>query len=154
MAKKTEIKQQKTETVLKQEPVTVKIPVESFYGTGKRKSAIAKVWLFGGSGKYFINENPANVYLKQEVLAQLVIRPLKQLGLDNKYDVVISVLGGGLVGQADACQLGIARALLELNPEFRKPLKDAGFLTRDPRVKERKKYGRKKARKGFQFRKR
>lgn len=132
----------------------VKIPSESFYGTGKRKSAIAKVWIFKGKGNVTINAQTAAEYLGTEILAAQVTKPLRKLSLETQYDCRITCLGGGLVGQVGACQLGIARALLTVNPEYRKPLKEDGFLTRDPRVKERKKYGRKKARKGFQFRKR
>ncbi|MGE4169285.1 MAG: 30S ribosomal protein S9 [Candidatus Margulisiibacteriota bacterium] len=130
------------------------MPKTSYYGTGKRKSAIAKVWLFPGSGQMVINNEVAIAYLNTKILEDQVREPLKVLGLETKYDVVISTLGGGIVGQAGACQLGISRALLELNPEFRASLKPHGLLTRDPRIKERKKYGRKRARKGFQFRKR
>lgn len=132
----------------------VKVAKDNFYGTGKRKSAIAKVWLFPGSGVITINEKPIEEYLGSELLVKLVRMPLTKLDMVSKYDCFIRTLGGGIVGQAEASQLGIARALLELNSEFRKTLKDDGFLTRDPRVKERKKYGRKKARKGYQFRKR
>lgn len=137
-----------------QDSLTQKVPSVSYYGTGKRKSAIAKTWVFEGSGRLIINKKEAEDYLSDDLLVQLVKKPLDTLKLSGKYDVVISALGGGIVGQATACQLGVARALLKLNPEFRGALKAAGYLTRDPRVKERKKYGRKKARKGFQFRKR
>ena len=132
----------------------VKVPQKSFYGTGKRKSAIAKVWLFEGKGRIYINQLPVENYLQNEVLVKEVFRPLEILSLDKKYDVVISTLGGGKVGQAGAASLGVSRALMLLNPEFRNRLKEFGLVTRDPRVKERKKYGRKKARKGYQFRKR
>lgn len=131
-----------------------KIPKESFYGTGKRKSAIAKVWIFKGTGKVIINKMPSVEYVGSEVLASQILKPLRKLALEAQYDCRITCLGGGIVGQVGACQLGIARALLLVNSEFRKPLKEDGFLTRDARVKERKKYGRKRARKGFQFRKR
>ncbi len=133
---------------------TPKIPTDSFYGTGKRKSAIAKVWIFKGKGMVYINDQPAAEYLGTEILSAQVTKPLKKLALEAQYDCKITCLGGGIVGQVGACQLGISRALLTVNPEYRKPLKEEGFLTRDPRVKERKKYGRKRARKGFQFRKR
>ncbi|NDC83063.1 30S ribosomal protein S9 [bacterium] len=133
---------------------TLKVPASSVYGTGKRKSSIAKVWLFPGTGIVEINGMSASEYLPTPIEVKQVLRPLETLNLVGKYDLRITVLGGGLMGQAGAAQHGVARALLEVNPEFRKTLKDEGFLTRDPRVKERKKYGRKRARKGFQFRKR
>ncbi len=131
-----------------------KIPTASFYGTGKRKSAIAKVWIYKGTGKVTINKQPAIEYVKSDLLVSQILKPLKQLSLEGSYDCTITCLGGGLVGQVGACQLGISRALLCVSTEYRKPLKVEGFLTRDPRVKERKKYGRKRARKGYQFRKR
>jgi small subunit ribosomal protein S9 len=134
--------------------VTDKIPAQSFYGTGKRKSAIAKVWIYKGTGKITINKQPAVDYVKSDLLVTQILRPLKQLSLESSYDCTITCLGGGIVGQVGACQLGIARALLLASSDNRKPLKVEGFLTRDPRVKERKKYGKKRARKGFQFRKR
>lgn len=133
---------------------TLKVPSVSYYGTGKRKSAIAKVWLFEGKGNLEINGKTAIEYLSNEVLVSKVNTPLQLLGLSTKYDVLIKTIGGGIVGQADACILGITRALVSLNEEFRSVLKEKGLLTRDSRVKERKKYGRKKARKGYQFRKR
>lgn len=150
----------KSETKVK--PVTknkdvvleLKVPKCSNYGTGKRKNAIAKVWLFEGKGQVSINNKKSIAYLGSDVLVSVVLRPLQLLGLSSKYDVKISTLGGGLVGQADACAHGISRALLEMNESFRQKLKEAGLLTRDSRIKERKKYGRKKARKGYQFRKR
>ena len=132
----------------------LKVPQGSFYGTGKRKSAIARVWLFSGKGKIQINDKELVDYLGSDVLNNTLVKPLEILGLSSKYDVVIKAKGGGLVSQTDAALLGVARALLIVNPEFRAKLKENGFLTRDPRVKERKKYGRKKARKGYQFRKR
>lgn len=132
----------------------LKVPQGAGYGTGKRKNAIAKVWLFEGKGEFVINKKAPEDHLKSEVLISTALEPLTLLGLQSKYDVKVSTLGGGLVGQADAIKLGIARALLSLNEAFRTKLKENGYVTRDPRVKERKKYGRKKARKGYQFRKR
>lgn len=132
----------------------MKVPKESYYGTGKRKTAIAKVWIFKGSGKLFINKKPAMDYIKSDILVQTILSPLKKLNLEAKYDVIMRANGGGLVAQAEAGRLGVTRALLVLNPDFRKALKEEGYITRDPRIKERKKYGRKKARKGFQYRKR
>lgn len=148
---KTSEKNSKNEKKVKD---ILKVPAEFYYGTGRRKNAIAKVWLFEGSGKVSINKKDPLEYLKTELLTGLIFKPLKDLKLDGKYDVLVKTIGGGLVGQAGAIQLGIARSILTLNPSFRNQLKESGFLTRDPRVKERKKYGRKKARKGFQFRKR
>ena len=97
---------------------------------------------------------PAREYLKSDILTKNIKLPLEKIAIEKKYDCIISVKGGGLVGQSDACRLGIARAVLQLNLEFRPNLKKCGYLTRDPRVKERKKYGRRKARKGPQYRKR
>jgi small subunit ribosomal protein S9 len=145
----------KTKEIIKKKyELELKVPQSSNYGTGKRKNAIAKVWLFEGTGQISINNKLPLSYLGSEVLVSTILRPLELLGLSAKYDVKISTLGGGLVGQADACAHGISRALLELNESFRQKLKEAGLLTRDSRIKERKKYGRKKARKGYQFRKR
>jgi small subunit ribosomal protein S9 len=134
--------------------VELKVPQGAGYGTGKRKNAIAKVWLFEGSGDFVINKKTPEAHLKSEVLIKTALEPLTLLGLQSKYNIKVSTLGGGLVGQADAIKLGIARALLTLNEAFRDKLKENGLVTRDARVKERKKYGRKKARKGYQFRKR
>lgn len=124
------------------------------YGTGRRKCAIARVWLRPGEGKLEINGREYREYLGRPVLEFLVRSPLVETGLEGRYDVRASVHGGGITGQAGAVKLGIARALLQVDEEFRPTLRAAGFLTRDPRVKERKKYGRKKARRGFQFVKR
>eukprot|EP01047_Picozoa_sp_COSAG01_P000062 COSAG01_NODE_1_length_100484_cov_170.446142_62_plen_152_part_00 len=134
--------------------LVLKLPQDNNYGTGKRKEAIVKTWIFKGTGKVSVNNKLPLAHFKSPHLVETLLQPLKLLALDKKYDVVLKVSGGGLVGQADASRHGIARALEDLNPEFRKQLKQAGFLTRDPRVKERKKYGRKKARKGYQYRKR
>ena len=131
-----------------------KVASDSFYGTGKRKSAIAKVWVFKGSGVVSINKKPANEYLNSAFLVDSLVEPLKVLNLDNKYDIFVKSLGGGLSGQAEAIKLGVSRALVSMNSEFRSSLKNEGLLSRDSRVKERKKYGRKRARKGYQFRKR
>ncbi len=132
----------------------IKVPADHFYGTGKRKTAIAKVWLFKGTGKVIVNGLDALDYVKSSILVSEFKKPLKKLNLQDQYDCKVSCLGGGIVGQVGAVKLGIARALLDVDPEFRKQLKVEGFLTRDSRIKERKKYGRKRARKGFQFRKR
>jgi small subunit ribosomal protein S9 len=124
------------------------------YGTGRRKSAIARVWVKPGEGNITINGWDFKRYLGRPVLEILVQSPLVQLGLEGKYDIVATTKGGGITGQAGAVRLGLSRALIEMDPGLRGPLKTAGFLTRDARVKERKKYGRKKARRGFQFVKR
>lgn len=127
---------------------------ESYYATGRRKSAIARVWLKPGNGQISINGKPFSDYLCRPVLDILVKSPLVYLELDGQFDVVATARGGGITGQAGAIMLGIARALVEYDPELRRRLRTGPFLTRDPRVKERKKYGRKKARRGFQFVKR
>ncbi|MFN3728999.1 MAG: 30S ribosomal protein S9 [Fimbriimonadaceae bacterium] len=124
------------------------------YGTGRRKCAIARVWITPGDGTITINDKPADQYLGRKVLEILVASPLVALGLENNYNVRALVAGGGMSGQAGAVRLGISRALLEADDTLRPQLRHAGFLTRDPRVKESKKYGRKKARRGFQFVKR
>ncbi|HMS55332.1 MAG TPA: 30S ribosomal protein S9 [Fimbriimonadaceae bacterium] len=127
---------------------------EQYYGTGRRKSAIARVWITPGEGKITVNGRDFKEYLGRPVLEILVQSPLTQLDVVGRYDVKATTKGGGITGQAGALKLGIARALLEVDSEFRPSLKSAGFLTRDARIKERKKYGRKKARRGFQFVKR
>ena len=125
-----------------------------FYGTGRRKSSIARVRLVEGKGTITINGKNIDEYLGTETLKVIVRQPLTATNTVDKYDVICSVQGGGFTGQAGAIRLGIARALLEANAEYRPTLKAAGFLTRDPRMKERKKYGLKKARKAPQFSKR
>ena len=125
-----------------------------FYGTGRRKSSIARVRLVEGKGTITINGKDIDEYLGQETLKVIVRQPLTATNTTDKYDVICTVQGGGFTGQAGAIRLGVARALLEANSEYRPTLKSAGFLTRDPRMKERKKYGLKKARKAPQFSKR
>ncbi|MEY3296901.1 MAG: ribosomal protein [Cyanobacteriota bacterium] len=126
-----------------------------YWGTGRRKSAIARVRLVPGTGQLTINKRPGEEYLQFNPTYLMSTKaPLEVLGLENDYDVLVNVRGGGLTGQADAIRLGVARALCELAPENRKPLKVEGYLTRDPRAKERRKYGLKKARKAPQFSKR
>jgi len=124
------------------------------YGTGRRKNAIARVWLSPGEGKITINNRDFKEYLGRPILEIVVKSPLVHLQLDGRYDVKAFCKGGGISGQAGAIKLGIARALLTFDEDLRKELRAGGYLTRDPRVKERKKYGRKKARRGFQFVKR
>lgn len=125
-----------------------------FYGTGRRKSSIARVRLVEGTGIITINGKNIDEYLGLETLKVIVRQPLNATNTLAKYDVIAKVTGGGFTGQAGAIRHGIARALLEANSEFRPVLKSNGFLTRDPRMKERKKYGLKKARKAPQFSKR
>jgi small subunit ribosomal protein S9 len=126
-----------------------------FWGTGRRKKAIARVRLIpAGTGAIVINERTLEDYFPQGTLQYIVKQPLTLLGVETKYDVLVNVYGGGYTGQAGAIQLGVARALLQAEPDSRPALKKANFLTRDPRVKERKKYGLKKARRAPQFSKR
>lgn len=126
-----------------------------YMGTGRRKSAIARVRLVPGTGQITVNGKPGDLYLQfnPHYLATAKA-PLEVLGLENEYDILVNAHGGGLTGQADAIRLGVARALCELDPENRKPLKIEGYLTRDPRAKERRKYGLRKARKAPQYSKR
>ena len=121
---------------------------------GRRKTAVARVILTPGSGKITINKKPLEQFFPLETLRQDVVKPLEITQLAGKYDVRVNVEGGGTTGQAGAIRLSIARALVSLNEENRAPLRAAGFMTRDPRMVERKKYGQKKARKRFQFSKR
>ena len=125
-----------------------------YYGTGRRKDAIARVRLIEGTGKITVNGKDLNEYFGPETLKVIVKQPLTVTDTTAKYDVISTVKGGGYTGQAGAIRHGIARALNEANSEYRPALKSAGFLTRDPRMKERKKYGLKKARKAPQFSKR
>ena len=126
-----------------------------FYGTGRRKSSVARVHLFpNGTGSITINGRDIDNYFGLDTLKLVVNQPLVAADLVGKVDVVVTVAGGGVSGQAGAIRHGISRALLELNPEYRATLKAAGFLTRDPRMKERKKYGLKAARRAPQFSKR
>ena len=126
-----------------------------FYGTGRRKSSVARVHLFpNGTGAVTINGRDIDNYFGLETLKLIVNQPLVTTDLAGKVDVVVTVAGGGVSGQAGAIRHGISRALLTLNPEYRANLKAAGFLTRDPRMKERKKYGLKAARRAPQFSKR
>ncbi|MCB5177495.1 MULTISPECIES: 30S ribosomal protein S9 [Microvirga] len=124
------------------------------YATGKRKDAVARVWIKPGSGKIVINDRPVEVYFARPVLRMILSQPLQIANRDGQYDIVVNVDGGGLSGQAGAVRHGLAKALTHYEPELRAPLKKEGFLTRDARVVERKKYGKKKARRSFQFSKR
>lgn len=129
--------------------------IEQYYGTGIRKTATARVFLRPGRGKLEVNGKPWNEYFGDQPAIEAILKqPLKETHTLTKYDIKVTVRGGGKIGQAGAIRHGIARALLEANPAYRPALKKAGLLTRDPRMKERKKYGQKGARKRFQFSKR
>ena len=126
----------------------------SYYGTGRRKNAVARVYLVPGSGNVTINNREVKEYLNQDILVMIVKQPLVITETLDKYDVIAKVHGGGVAGQAGAIRHGISRALVEAEATLRPSLKREGFLTRDPRMKERRKYGLKKARKASQFSKR
>jgi small subunit ribosomal protein S9 len=126
-----------------------------YSGTGRRKSSVARVRLVPGTGEVTVNEKNGVEYFQQiQSYIQALKSPLETLGLENEYNIIVRTHGGGLTGQSDAIKLGVARALCELDPENRQPLKAEGYLTRDPRAKERKKYGLRKARKAPQYSKR
>ena len=125
-----------------------------YRGTGRRKNSVARVRLVPGTGKITVNDRPIEEYIPFANLRQVFIQPFGVTETNGNYDVIANVNGGGFSGQAGAIRHGIARALLDVDPDFRAPLKKAGLLTRDPRMKERKKYGLKKARKAAQFSKR
>jgi small subunit ribosomal protein S9 len=127
---------------------------QRIYSTGKRKTAVARVWLKPGSGKITVNDKPADEYFERETSRMIMRQPLELIEVLEEYDVTASVAGGGHSAQAEAMRHGIARALCVSDPERRPPLKRAGFLTRDARKKERKKYGQPGARKRFQYSKR
>ena len=124
------------------------------YATGKRKNAVARVWLVRGHGRVTVNDRDIETYFARPTLRMIIQQPLTAASRANEFDVVCTVTGGGLSGQAGAVRHGISRALINFEPELRPVLKKGGYLTRDPRVVERKKYGRAKARKSFQFSKR
>lgn len=125
-----------------------------FYGTGKRKTSTARVFLMPGTGQIVVNHVDFQEYFKNRAEQKTVLEPLELTGTLERFDVYANVRGGGFAGQAGAVRLGIARALLQVDPELRQTLKKAGMLTRDPRIKERKKYGQPGARKRYQFSKR
>ena len=125
-----------------------------FQAVGRRKTSVARVYLRPGTGKIVVNKRPFEDYFPVETRRRAVVAPFVATETSGQYDVLVNAKGGGETGQAEATQLGIARALLEVDPEYRKTLRDAGLLTRDPRMVERKKYGQPKARKKFQFSKR
>ena len=125
-----------------------------YRGTGRRKNSVARVRLVPGTGKITVNDRPIEEYIPFANLRQVVVQPFGVTETNGNYDVIANVNGGGFSGQSGAIRHGIARALLDVDPDFRAPLKKAGLLTRDPRMKERKKYGLKKARRAPQFSKR
>jgi small subunit ribosomal protein S9 len=124
------------------------------YATGKRKDAVARVWVKMGAGKIVVNERPVETYFARPVLRMMIQQPLVAANRQGQYDVICTVSGGGLSGQAGAVRHGLSKALMRYEPDLRGVLKHGGFLTRDPRVVERKKYGKAKARRSFQFSKR
>ncbi len=127
---------------------------QEYYATGHRKNATAKVWLQSGQGEITVNGQPLADYVRRPTLELIVRSPFRAAERLGEFDVRAKCLGGGIAGQAGALRHGIAKALVQLDESLRPVLRRAGFLTRDPRVKERKKYGRKRARRGFQFKKR
>ena len=127
---------------------------ERYYATGKRKAAIARVWMKLGEGNIVINKSPIDDYLITDIAKMIVAQPLELTNTVGRYDITVNVKGGGISGQVGAIKHGISQALLKISPEFRAPLKKAGFITRDSRVKERKKYGQRSARARFQYSKR
>jgi len=126
---------------------------ERYYATGRRKTAVARIWLTAGTGKFKVNEQQVDAYFG-EALTMQALAPLTSLNVEGDFDIWATVKGGGISGQAGALRHGLARALVVANDEFRRPLRKHGFLTRDSRMVERKKYGRPGARKRFQFSKR
>ena len=130
------------------------MPEKVYYATGKRKTSIARVWMRAGDGKIKVNEQELNHYFKLGTAKMIIFQPLELTGTLGQFDIDVTVEGGGHKGQAGAIRHGITRGLLAVKGEFRESLKKAGFITRDPRKKERKKYGQKGARKRFQFSKR
>ena len=134
--------------------MATKIKKVQYYGTGRRKSSVARVYLVPGTGTITINKRAFEEYINSPATRLDVLQPLELTGTLSSYNVSVNVTGGGITGQAGAIRHGISRALLEVNPDFRSLLKKKGFLTRDPRSKERKKYGLKKARRAPQFSKR
>lgn len=128
--------------------------ITQYSAVGRRKTSTARVYLRPGSGKVVINRRPLDAYFSLETRRRILLSPFKITGSLGSFDVLVNVKGGGLTGQSEAIRLGIARALVASSEDFRKPLRDAGLLTRDPRMVERKKYGQPKARKRFQFSKR
>jgi small subunit ribosomal protein S9 len=127
---------------------------QKFYATGRRKTSVARVWMTPGTGEITINKRPMDEYFGRPTSKMVVRQPLELTDNNGKFDINVNVCGGGPSGQAGAIKHGITKALLEVDPELRASLKKAGFITRDSRIKERKKYGRRGARRSFQFSKR
>jgi small subunit ribosomal protein S9 len=127
---------------------------EPIYATGKRKTSIARVWLEPGEGKFVVNERALKEFFKRETSEMVILQPFDLTGTRNQFDVTVNVHGGGVFGQTEAIRHGISKALLQVNQDYKEVLKKAGLLTRDSRVKERKKYGRRGARRRPQFSKR
>jgi small subunit ribosomal protein S9 len=132
----------------------LRVEKNAFYATGRRKQAVARVWMMPGSGKISINRRDIDDYFGRATSKMILRQPLELTETVNRYDIFVNVAGGGLSGQADAIQHGITRSLMKINASFRPALKKAGYVTRDPRIKERKKYGQRGARARFQFSKR
>jgi small subunit ribosomal protein S9 len=130
------------------------MPEKVYYATGKRKTSIARVWMKPGDGKVTVNEQDLSQYFKLDTAKMIIFQPLELTGTLGQFDIAVTVQGGGMKGQAGAIRHGITRGLLTIKNEFRESLKKAGLITRDPRKKERKKYGQKGARKRFQYSKR
>ena len=131
-----------------------KISAKRFYGVGRRKTSVARLFLAPGDGNVYVNKRGFDEYFPREILRMLIMQPMEATGNVGKFDLTINVQGGGKSGQAGAVRHGVARALLALNPDYRKPLNKGGYLTRDSRKVERKKYGHRKARKKSQYSKR
>ena len=132
----------------------VQVEKNAFYSTGRRKQAVARVWMMPGSGKIAINKREIDDYFGRATSKMVLRQPLELTETLGRYDIYVNVSGGGLSGQAEAIRLGVTRALMQINPTFRPALKKAGYVTRDPRIVERKKYGQRGARARFQFSKR
>jgi small subunit ribosomal protein S9 len=132
----------------------IAMAVKSYYGTGKRKTSVARVWLKAGEGNAVVNKRSLDDYFRRETAKMVIEQPFEVTGTQNQFDLIANVMGGGLSGQADAIKHGIAKALLQFDSNLRDTLKKEGFLTRDSRIKERKKYGKRGARASYQYSKR
>lgn len=132
----------------------IAMAVKNYYGTGKRKTSVARVWLKAGEGNAMVNRRPLDHYFGRETAKMVIEHPFEVTGTQNQFDLIANVSGGGLSGQADAIKHGIAKALLQFDTNLRDILKKEGFLTRDSRIKERKKYGKRGARASYQYSKR
>lgn len=148
------IKRNNQNTSISELHTEIVMAVKIYYGTGKRKTAIARVWLKPGEGKAIINKRPSDQYFGRETAKMVIQQPFELTSTQNQFELIANVRGGGMSGQADAIKHGIAKALLQYNGELRDILKREGFLTRDSRVKERKKYGKRGARASYQYSKR